>query len=376
MFSHDEYVALREGAGLLNRSNHGRLHLTGADRRSYLHGLLTNDIVALSPGAGCYAALLTPQGRMISDMRVSELGERVLLDLPAETAAAVRKHLSDFIFSEDADVSDAGRSLTHLALYGPKASTVLAEVLTRPLVVDDAAARRERLDAMPSLGNAEWKFGETPVTVIQSDDFGVNGFELFIAPAAAAELSAALRGEGAVDVAFETAEVTRVESGRPAFGLDMDEHTIPLEAGIEDRAISLTKGCYVGQEIIIRVLHRGQGRVARRLVGFVGSSGSPLTRGERLSVGGKDVGVVTSAVVSPRLMRPIGLGYVHRDSAEPGTILQAGAAVASAASPEGRAFAASPEGGASATPPQGVASAFRRKDLIVVTTPFLQPATE
>jgi folate-binding protein YgfZ len=132
----------------------------------------------------------------------------------------------------------------------------------------------------------------------------------------------ALVEAGAQRIDSATADVARVEAGRPAFGRDMDATTIPLEAGIEDRAISLTKGCYVGQEIIIRVLHRGQGRVAKRLVGMVGAAGEgPLLPGMRLESGGREIGSVTSAVESPRLRRPIALGYVHRDFSEPGHML-------------------------------------------------------
>ena len=131
MFSHQEYEALQTRAGVLNRHARGRIELTGADRRSYLHGLLTNDITALSAGRGCYAALLTPQGRMISDMRVSELGDRLLLDLPSAAAEAVRQRLGDFIFSEDVEVHDVETALAHLAVYGPEAARVLVAVLTR-----------------------------------------------------------------------------------------------------------------------------------------------------------------------------------------------------------------------------------------------------
>ena len=151
---------------------------------------------------------------------------------------------------------------------------------------------------------------------------------------------------GAREVGAGTTAVTRIEAGRPEFGIDMDEHTIPLEAGIEDRAISLTKGCYVGQEIIIRVLHRGQGRVARRLVGLIaGAAEGPLVRGQALRRDGRETGLVTSAADSPRLRRPIALGYVHRDAAEPGTVLET----------DGE-------------------SGPRR--ITVVTVPFIQPAAE
>ena len=324
MFVQDEYDALQTGAGLLDRRGRGRLELTGADRRAYLHGLLSNDILVLSAGDGCYATLLTPQGRMISDMRVSELGDRVLIDLPASAAGAVRQRLADFIFSEDVAVADAGSSLAHLGLYGPQAAAILARVLTRAVDPDTPEAGQAQLDAMRLDGNASWRFDGEPIVVIRSDDYGIPGFELFGAPSPVARLSDAVLSAGAVTLSPAAADMTRVEAGRPEFGVDMDEHTIPLEAGIEQRAISLTKGCYVGQEIIIRVLHRGQGRVARRLVGFVGDPSRPMARGEHLYANGKNVGTVTSAVSSPRLRRPVGLGYVHRDEAEAGRVLTIG----------------------------------------------------
>jgi folate-binding protein YgfZ len=325
MFSPDQYEALLRRAGVVDRGTRGRLRLTGADRRTYLHGLLTNDIVALGPGDGCYAALLTPQGRMISDMRVSELGDSVLVDLPGFTAGAVRQRLADFVFSEDVTVQDVQPSQSELGLYGPRAADILSAVLAPNDSSDMPAAGSQHLERMALNANASWRFAGEPVVVVRSDDYGVPGFDLFFDAGLGDRLREALRDGGAARVDPGTADVTRVEAGRPEFGVDMDEHTIPLEAGIEDRAISLTKGCYVGQEIIIRVLHRGQGRVAKRLSGFVADpEGGEIQRGERIHAAGKDVGVVTSAVVSPRLRRPVGLGYLHRDYAEAGHVLEIG----------------------------------------------------
>jgi len=345
-FSHDQYAALQDGAGLLDRRSRGRLELTGADRRSYLQGLLTNDIDALLPGTGCYAALLTPQGRMISDMRVSELGDRVLMDLPGATAEFVRQRLADFIFSEDVEVRDLSRELGHYGLYGPMAAERLAAALDTADDETFRAATREQLSSMETGANREYRFGTSPLAVVSSDDYGIPGFELFLDTAAIDSLAGALRAAGARDVDVAAVLITRIEAGRPEFGVDMDEHTIPLEAGIEDRAISQSKGCYVGQEVIIRVLHRGQGRVAKRLVGMIGAAGDgPLTRGMPLEADGKPVGTITSAAESPRLHRPIALGYVHRDVAEPGRIVHA---------------------------PSGSGA----RSLTVVTTPFVPTASE
>jgi folate-binding protein YgfZ len=321
MVSHEEYRVLHEGAALLDRTaERGRLELHGADRRSYLQGLLTNDIAGLAAGSGCYAALLTPQGRMISDMRVSELRDRLIIDLPASASDGVRQRLADFIFSEDVEVRDIAATaapIVHWGLYGPAAGRLAASVL------DAEADAPDVLQSMPLYANVERAFRGRPVILVRSDDFGIDGFEMLVDASASGPLEMALLDGGAQRIAADTADVTRVEAGRPAFGRDMDTTTIPLEAGIEDRAISLTKGCYVGQEIIIRVLHRGQGRVAKRLVGIVGGAAEgPLLPGMRLESGGRDVGSLTSAVESPRLRRPIALGYVHRDFSEPGQALE------------------------------------------------------
>lgn len=339
MFSHAGYQALHEGAALLDRTaERGRLELRGSDRRAYLHGLLTNDIAVLTSGTGCYAALLTPQGRMISDLRVSELSDRLIVDLPAGTAEDVRQRLADFIFSEDVEVRDITGSVAQFGVYGPAAARVVEATL------DPGTGE---LVSLPLNGNVERTLQGQPVIVVRSDDFGIGGFEILIASGAADRFQQSVLESGAVSVDGETTDVTRLEAGRPAFGRDMDTTTIPLEAGIEDRAISLTKGCYVGQEIIIRVLHRGQGRVAKRLVGLIGAAGEgALLPGMRLEAGGREIGSLTSAAESPRLRRPIALGYVHRDFSEPGHVLD----VRHGDDPV--------------------------RSVTVVTTPFIQPAGE
>jgi folate-binding protein YgfZ len=318
MFSQAEYDALVDGAGWLERTDRGRLHLSGADRRTYLQGLLTNDIAALAPGDGCYAAMLTPQGRMVADMRVLELGDRILIDLERSLTAAIGERFDQFIFSEDVSVSDESVALAQIGLYGPRCAAVLAGALAR--LDSGSGAGEDDLRRLRPFRNVQLRAGTAPLIVAASDDFGVEGFELFLEPSGVEALRGAVAAAGAVPVHMETAEVCRIESGRPRFLQDMDEQTIPLEAGIEGRAISQTKGCYVGQEIIIRVLHRGHGRVARRLVGLL-VDGPPPAHGDRLRSGDREVGFVTSGAHSPALGRAVALGYVHRDYVEPGTLL-------------------------------------------------------
>ena len=321
MISLEQYRALRDGAGLVNRSERGRLRLTGADRRDYLQGLLTNDIAALSPGTGCYACLLTAQGRMIADMYVIETGDAILMDLERDVTARVGEHLAQFVFSEDVEVTDVSGSTAQLGIFGPDAAHVVNRVFESHGSVPTTAG----LESLRVLENRAWNWraspepSESPVTLVRRDDLGGLGFDLWVGAEDSDALTAALRSAGARDVDPEVADVCRIENGRPLFGRDMTTDTIPLEAGIEDRAISLTKGCYVGQEIIIRVLHRGQGRVARRLVGLtLDPMANVPGSGSTIRVDDREIGLVTSAAVSPALGRPIALGYVRRDFVEPG----------------------------------------------------------
>jgi folate-binding protein YgfZ len=319
MISQDEYQAVREGAAIVDRSSRGRLLLTGNDRRSYLQGLLTNDIAALTAGTGCYAAYLTAQGRMISDMRVFEMGDAILLDLEGFVAAQVRDRLLQFIFSEAVEVRDLSAPKAQIGVYGPLAAAVVAEALAAATSPSEPAPAVSTLEAMQMLSSARWDFRGAPVYVLRGDDVGAPGFDLVVERVDVAELVALLRSHGAIDVQDAVVETTRIEAGRPRFGVDMSDDTIPLEAGIEDRAISRTKGCYVGQEIIIRVLDRGHGRVARRLVGLELAAATVPSTGDPIRSGNREIGQVTSAAYSPLLQTPIALGYVHRDFTEPGT---------------------------------------------------------
>jgi len=318
MFSLDHYRAAREAAALQDRSSRARVRLTGADRREYLQGLLTNDIVALGPGQGCYAALLTAQGRMIADLFVVETGDAILIDLEPAAGDKVAAHLERFIFSEDVHVTTVTATTAQIGVFGPAASRAIASVLGNGVRAGD-------LDGLPVLASRRVQRSDPDnldVLIVRRDDLGVPGFDLVAGKAEAEALMAALRGAGAVAFDDDVAEVLRVEYGRPRFQQDMSEETIPLEAGIDDRAISMTKGCYVGQEIIVRVLHRGHGRVAKKLVGLtLEPSAAVPNHGDRIRAGAddRDIGVVTSAVSSPAAGRPIALGYVHRDFVEDGT---------------------------------------------------------
>jgi tRNA-modifying protein YgfZ len=301
------YAALRNGAAIVDRPD-ARLLIRGADRREYLQGILTNDIAALTPGTGCYAAMLTAQGRMITDMRVLELGDAILLDVPLAIGTAVREHLERFVFSEDVQVEDVTSVRVEMGVYGPRAADVIAAA-----GVDGG---------LPGAlyGSARARIAGHDALIVTADTIGISGFDIVVDVSAERDVRAALAAAGAVPADAGDTEAVRVESGRPRFGLDMDTDTIPLEAGLEDRAISRSKGCYVGQEVIVRVQDRGHGRVARRLVSLAFDASAAVPhRHATIHAGDREIGRVTSAAWSPSLARPVALGYVHRDFVEPGT---------------------------------------------------------
>ena len=317
---HEDYRHIREDAAIGAIATRQQIAVAGADRATYLQGLLTNDIPALSPGTGCYSAWLTPQGRMLTDMHVLESGGMILLDVPAETADATRERLDQFIFTEDVQVESLAGKLTSVWIHGPKAPEVVGRVLSASA---EAIADPPSLAAWRDYQHAPRQFRGQPVSVARIDQLGVPGFCVHLEPSRERDVMTALIEAGAREVSREALEAARIEVGYPIFGVDMTDDTIPLEAGIEDRAISLSKGCYVGQEVIIRVLHRGHGRVARKLV-TLRVAGLVPERGARLFAADRDVGFVTSAAVSPRL-GTVAMGYVHRDFVATGTTIEAAA---------------------------------------------------
>jgi folate-binding protein YgfZ len=308
---HEDYRHIREEAAIGAVAPRHQIAVAGPDRGTYLQGLLTNDIPALAAGSGCYSAWLTPQGRMLTDMHVLESGTMILLDVPAETTDATRDRLEQFIFTEDVQVESLVGTLTGVWIHGPKAPSVLERVL--------AATVGRSLSDPPGL--SAWRDYQHAQSVARIDQLGVPGFCVYVEPSRERDVIAALVEAGAREVSPEAIEAARIEAGYPVFGVDMTDDTIPLEAGIEDRAISMSKGCYVGQEVIVRVLHRGHGRVARKLMNLR-IDGAVPPRGARLFAADRDVGFVTSAAVSPRF-GTIALAYVHRDFLAPGTRLEA-----------------------------------------------------
>lgn len=319
MSLHTDYQTLRHAAGIVDRSERGRLTVSGADRRSYLQGLLSNDIAALDEGSGCYATYLTAQGRMIADMRVFETGGKLLVDLDGTLADSIAARWSQFVFSEDVQISNDSASTAEIGVYGPASARVLAQAIAGE-DGGQAGQIQATLRTLPLYANRAWDRGGIEIRVLASDEIGVRGFDLVISAGIKDAVVEILEAAGGVPVGSAAVDVCRIEAGKPLFRVDMTEDTIPLEAGIEDRAISLTKGCYVGQEVIIRVLHRGHGRVVRKLVGIMLRPGDVMpSGGDKIFAGDREIGSITSAVESPAMGAPIALGYVHRDFVEPDT---------------------------------------------------------
>jgi folate-binding protein YgfZ len=296
--------AVRSGAGLVDRSERGKLALTGAETKRFLQGQVTNDVLALEPGGGLYAAFLTAKGKMLGDLRVLDAGDELLLDCERvalqELFNMVRRYSLGF------DVQLHRRTLERglLSLVGPRAREIAG--------ADDAGLGEEEH------ANAAAEVEGIPVRLVATD----LGVDLYVDSAQTEALKQALVARGALPVEEAAAEVLRVERGRPRYGVDLDDATIPQEAGLNDRAVSFTKGCYVGQETVARLFYKGKPN--RHLRGLRLSE--PVASGTELTLDGRRVGVLGSVVVSP-LHGPIGLALVRRE-AEPGTVAQAGAATA------------------------------------------------
>jgi folate-binding protein YgfZ len=315
-----EYRAARDGAALAERGERARIRMGGRDPVKMIHGLVTNDLLKAPPGQGVYAAMLTPKGRTIAELRIfrRELpgGVEVLVEMPREALDGVREHFRRMVPPMFAKWADASDDIAELGVYGPRSR----EIVGRVLAIDPPAAE----DA-----HAEARLGETPVMVAATRYVGLeDGFDLFAAAADAGALWDALVAAGARPAGLGAIETLRIEAGRPRFGADLTEDIIPTEAfeeaGQMERAVSFTKGCYTGQEVIVRIAHRGH--VNKHLRGLLLGDAPAPAYGTRLVSAdtGKDVGWLTSVAHSPMLGQTVALGYVRRE-VEPGASVRIGA---------------------------------------------------
>lgn len=300
-----EYAALRDGVAVVKRSERGRWTFSGDKATTTLTGLVTNDVEALTPGGGCYAAALTAKGRIIADVRVLRREADLLVDVPVRAAAGWREMVRKYVNPRVTLYADVTGATGCIGVYGPKAAVTLARL---------SALDPNALASMPSYHHVEAGVAGRTALVVRSPDLGVSGFDLVVDVADAEPLFTAIAAEGARPTGLAAADILRVEAGRPEWGIDMDETTIPQEANLDAlHAISYTKGCYTGQEVVARVHFRGH--VNRLLRGLSGAHAIP-PRATLASPGREDAGDVRSSVVSPRF-GPIALAMVRREI-EPG----------------------------------------------------------
>jgi tRNA-modifying protein YgfZ len=312
----EEYRAPRETCGLVDRSERGKLALTGSDAKSFLAGQVTNDIETLEPGDGCYAAFLTHKGKMLGDMRILAVGvdaegaaSELLLDTERVALQALFDMIRRFKIGYDVELDKRTLECGLLSLVGPASREVAARASGW-----EASAMHERLPEHEH-AHTQATIANRQVRLVATDEDGV---DVLCDTGDREAVSEALIAAGARPVSEAAAEIVRVERGRPPHGVDLDDTTIPQEAGLNERAVSFTKGCYVGQETVARLYYKGKPN--RHLRGLRLSA--PSASGEELCLGERSVGHLGSSVVSPTL-GPIALALVRRE-AQPGSTVTVG----------------------------------------------------
>lgn len=300
-----EYEAVREGgAGLIDLSSRGRIRVSGSEATMFLNGLITNDMKTLAENRWMPAVFPTVQGRLIGAVRVVRVKDWFLVDTDAETHEAVLKTISRFTLAGDFKVSDVTAETALVTLQGEGAAEILHKVFD------------QGVSDLPQNGVAETTWQNNQVTIIRASHTGEDGFDIAIDSSRKAELRQALEAAGAQPVGEDTFEILRVEAGIARFGQDMDETNVVPETNLDD-AVSYTKGCYVGQEIIVRIKHRGH--PAKKLSRLRFETDLQIEPGAIIkSQENQEIGHVTSAVISPKL-GSIGLGYVRYEHLAEGT---------------------------------------------------------
>jgi aminomethyltransferase len=299
----DMYASALERAVIADERTAGRIFMRGRDRAALLHRLSTNDIERLKPGEGTLTVLTTPIGRIIDLLTVHALNDALLIVTSPDQGPPVFGHLRRNIFFNDQVTLDAaGRTHAQLALYGPQAARLIAELTGA--AVD-----------LPLHGITTTAIAGVSLLIARRKPIGGDSFTLYVPSDGYDAVQAALLAAGATPIDGDTLDVLRIERGYGAFGRELSQEYIPLETGLLD-AVSFSKGCYVGQEIIARMESRG--RLAKRLCGLQLSQ--PVASPAKLVCDGRDAGDLTSAAVSPRF-GPIALAYVRTVYAEPGTVV-------------------------------------------------------
>ncbi len=303
-----EYESVRRAVGLYDLSHRGLLQFTGPDRISFLQGMLSNDLRPLKTFDGQYATLLNQQGKVLADLRVLCALNSLYLDFWENLGDRIIEHLNRYLVADEVEIADRSGEYATLALQGPNAETLLRKV-TGPAELPTQLAHH----GMINLEGAA-------VCVVRASHAGEPGFDLIIPNAAVESIARRLTDSGNQFgvrwVGHEAQNLLRVEAGIPRYGIDFNEENLLLEVGLEN-AVSFNKGCYLGQEVVERI--RSRGHVNRKLCGLSLDGQTPAASGDMIQVDGKEIGRVTSSVVSPRLKRSIALGYLQKDFWNAGT---------------------------------------------------------
>ena len=303
----DEYRALREGCAVIDRSGAGRLELLGKDRQRFINAYLTCDVKGLAPGGGAYGFVTSSQGRILSDVVVLAHEDRLWLELGPDQEEPIAEHLKKFILADRVEIRPLGDMLP-LSLIGPRSAEILGAAVA---------------DLPEGLLEKDWSHARrmvqgTEVTLQRGGPSVPWAYTLWVSASIAPQLIESLAQAGVVEAGFEALEILRAEKGLPRFGRDYGAENFPQETGLEE-AVSYTKGCYLGQEVVARIHYRGG--VQKSLRGLV-FEGEPPAPGAALLVDGRESGTATTIVQSPALGRAAGLAILHRRAAAPGTRLE------------------------------------------------------
>lgn len=306
-----EYAAIRGGALVVDRSYRSRIRFLGPQAKEMVTGLVTNDVAALAAGHGLYAAALTAKGKIVADLRIFVGAESLMIDTGPRAAAGWADIVRKYINPRVTPYHDESATTVDVGVFGPRSAHAVGAAIGIPV---------DTLLALPMYGHVDATVDDATVTIARIPDMGVEGFDVVGPVPTRDTLWASLVAAGAIPGGLSACEISRVEAGRPEWGIDIDDTTIPQEANFDELgAISYTKGCYTGQETVARIHFRGHvNRLLRRLR-LAGDTLPP--RGSLLTdADGKAIGDTRSAVLSPRL-GPIALSMVRREVATGATVI-------------------------------------------------------
>lgn len=303
-----EYAAVRAAVGLLDLSQYALVRLTGPDRVSFLQGMVSNDVKKLAPNSGVHAAVLDVNGRVLADLRVLCTDDAFILLLLDRLKLKVIEQLNRYLVADEVEIEDLGNRYGMISIQGTHAV----------LLLNSVAPHQD--PPVHMFAHCPMRIAGSDTRVVRTTRTGEEGFDIVIeihnVLPVAEELERAGAPLGARWVGLEAQEILRVEAGLPRYGVDITEDNLLLETGLDD-AVSFNKGCYLGQEVVERVHSRGH--VNRKLAGLVLEGSRAARAGDAVFIDGREIGRITSSVVSPRLHHPIALAYLHRDFLQPAT---------------------------------------------------------